>query len=470
MDSIAYNVVALVLVAGVVAGIRLMSSPKTAVAGNLLGAVSMLGAILMTLVAQGLVERGVLWLCLGIGGGLGWLLAAKVAMIQMPQLIALFNGLGGGASALVPLVLFFDAEGPIGLETRLTGSLALVVGGVTLSGSLVAAAKLSQRIPQRPIVLKAHGALASLTLIALGVLVTLNTLVPAGALSTSAVAAFAVALVFGVVFAIRVGGADMPITISLLNALSGVAAAIAGLAIHNPLLVSVGAVVGAAGLILTRIMCRAMNRSLFEVLTGSTTLSDTFRGPGRDTTQEPTPEPERTEEPPDTDASITAILKEADKVVIVPGYGMALAQAQYQVKELLDELENQGKEVAFAIHPVAGRMPGHMNVLLAEVDVPYEKLCEMDAMNPRFKETDLALVIGANDVVNTAAATAEGTPIYGMPILHVNEAKHVIVCNLDDRPGYAGVENTLYGHKNVTLVCGDAKETVRGLLAKLSGT
>ena len=269
---------------------------------------------------------------------------------------------------------------------------------------------------------------------------------------------------FGVLFTIRIGGADMPITISLLNSLSGLAASIAGFALRNPLLVVAGAIVGAAGLVLTQHMCRAMNRSLLNVLTGRTTAGPQApveagaQGAPAARTDEARPAP-----------SVAVTLAQAHTVVIVPGYGMALSQAQRQVKDLSDELEARGKEVRFAIHPVAGRMPGHMNVLLAEVDVPYNKLCEMDAINPEFEQTDLVVVVGANDVINPAAATAVGTPIYGMPILHVTDAKRIIICNKDTQPGYAGVDNPLYTHDNVTLLLGDAKETVARLAGELNG-
>jgi NAD(P) transhydrogenase subunit beta len=412
-----------------------------------------------------------LWLSMAVGAAGGSLLAAKVAMIQMPQLVALLNGLGGGASAIVGLVVLSNDCGTIDVITRSAGAVALSIGGITVGGSAIAAGKLDQRIRQRPIVLKGHTAYAICTL-------ALAILGVAGAVAASpetiahvSVCALLVALCFGVLFTIRVGGADMPIAISLLNSLSGVAASIAGLAIRNPLLVVVGAIVGTAGLVLTQIMCRAMNRSLLQVLMGRTTIaSPEPRAPTRREEHAP-PEDETATEAADArtehGGSIASILQQAHRVVIVPGYGMALAQAQLQVRELIDRLEADGKEVRVAIHPVAGRMPGHMNVLLAEAGVPYEKLCEMDDINPELKTTDLVVVVGANDVVNPAAATAEGTPIYGMPILRVSEAKHVIVCNKDTQPGYAGVDNPLYGYANVTLLLGDAAETVAKLVERL---
>ena len=466
MDILAYRICAFFLIGGFVLGIKWMSSPKTAVRGNGLGAICMLGIIVLTLLSNGIIGHKTLWLSMAIGSVIGYFFAASVAMIQMPQLVALFNGLGGGASAVVVLVMFFSNHGDLGLISKFAGCLALAIGAGTLSGSLIAAAKLARVISQRPILLKGHTAISMLTLIVLGVLIILSPLVSISFIAPLFILTF-LALFFGVFFAIRIGGADMPVAISLLNSLSGIAAAITGFAINNPILVAVGAIVGAAGLMLTRIMCRAMNRRLFEVLTGKTSLATTKQGPPTAEKEEAKTEWEGTESPLEKGGQTAAILQEAKKIVIVPGYGMALAQAQYQVKQLLEALEKQDKEVKFAIHPVAGRMPGHMNVLLAEVDVPYEQLCEMDEVNPEFEETDVVIVVGANDVVNPAAGTAEGTPIYGMPILEVYRSRHVIVCNLDAQPGYAGVENTLYGRENVTLCLGDAKDTVRDLVEEL---
>lgn len=260
----------------------------------------------------------------------------------------------------------------------------------------------------------------------------------------------------------------MPITISLLNSFSGVAGAIAGMAIGDILLVAIGGIVGASGLLLTQIMCRAMNRHLMDILLGKTSAG--AAPSAEDTVEKPTdPEPAaESVQAGQPDSSPAALLKSARRVVIIPGYGMALAQAQHLVKQLSDRLETNGAEVKFAIHPVAGRMPGHMNVLLCEADVPYDKLYEMDAINPEFGETDVAIIIGANDVVNPAAREAEGTPIYGMPVLNADQAKHIIICNYDLKPGYAGVENPLYSRKEgVTLLLGDAGETLRGMLESI---
>ena len=460
MERTIYIAVSIVLCALVLLGIRWMSSPRTAVRGNRLSAVSMLAAVLLVLWTEKIISLPLLWAGIVIGGAIGYYLAVRATMLQMPQMVALLNGLGGGASALVALIEIVAKYAAMAPFNRVSSQLALIVGGVTLSGSIVAALKLDRRIAQRPVVLRGHsflagGSIALMLALAAAALFAGNS--PATAFS---VAVVLVALIYGILMAIRVGGADMPITISLLNSFSGLAGAICGFTIEEPLLVAVGAIVGASGLILTQIMCRAMNRSLAHVLSGSIAAYQPGAG-------EAAPE---SEEKPETGEEISykQILAQARKVIIVPGYGMALAQAQGKVKELFDFWEARGVEVKFAIHPVAGRMPGHMNVLLAEVDIPYDRLCEMEQINPEFATADLAVVVGACDVVNPAANTVEGTPIYGMPVLKVEEAKHVFVYNLDLKPGYSGVDNPLYKMKHVRLCLGDAKETLAGLLEELA--
>jgi NAD(P) transhydrogenase subunit beta len=450
-----YEIVAIILSLLVLLGIKLMSSPKTAVYGNQISALSMLSAIILVLVYNEIISMPLLWVAILIGGIIGYIIAKKVNMIQMPQMVALLNGLGGGTSAIVALVEIFERYENMIYFERITSQLALIVGGITLSGSLIAAAKLDRKIPQKPVVLKGHSILLNISLIVLCVLAIFGTLNNYSMIDIISISALFISILFGILFSIRVGGADMPITISLLNSCSGLAGAICGFTIGDPLLVSVGAIVGASGIILTQIMCKAMNRSLMDVLKGSHIADKTFTGEiiavsvERDTQEEK--------------KSVHDILQEAKKVIIVPGYGMALAQAQYLVKQLTDKLESEGKDVKFAIHPVAGRMPGHMNVLLAEVDIPYEKLWDMDNINPEFEETDLTIVIGACDVVNPAASYAEGTPIYGMPVLDVDKSKYVIVCNMDTKPGYSGVENPLYNMNNVTMLLGNAAETLKKL-------
>lgn len=460
MNFSGYEIFSLSLSIVILIGIKLMSSPKTAMQGNRLGAIAMLAAIVLVLVYNEIISLPILWIAMVLGGIIGYVLAVKVAMIQMPQMVSLLNGLGGGASALVALVLIFDGNAQTGFFSQFSSQLALAVGGVTFSGSLIAAAKLDRRLHQQPITFKGHSFFTLTCLVILVLLIIVGAIVVNfESITTITLIILLLSLAYGILFAIRVGGADMPITISLLNSYSGLAAAICGWAIAEPLLVSVGAIVGASGIILTQIMCKAMNRPLSDVLNGSTLTAVSNNGQDKVQTEKSLQQPEVEEQEMDP----VCLLKNSKKVIVVPGYGMALAQAQHQVKRLADILEAEGKDVSFAIHPVAGRMPGHMNVLLAEVDIPYEKLKEMDEVNPEFIETDVAIVIGACDVVNPAAISAEGTPIYGMPILRVDEAKNVIVCNLDTKPGYSGVENPLYQQPNVLLLLGNATETIEQL-------
>ena len=492
-------IISAVLAVLVLAGISMMSKVRTAVAGNLLSAFAMLCGIVATLLFAGVVSVWTIYVSILIGALIGSLLAARVQMIQMPQTVALFNGLGGGASALVGLL---SVQGD-GAFVRFTALLAVAVGMVTLVGSLVAAGKLHRVLPQKPVVWKGH-ALCTLLFLALTLAFVVAGLFVEGAgLTVCLVGAFVSASLFGLWFSLRVGGADMPITISLLNSLSGVAGSIAGMAVGDVFLVAVGGIVGASGLLLTQIMCRAMNRKLMSILTGGTMTPPAPQTPVIDDNENEelirrimdlekkikeleamvadlearvqaldgqlNAAPAATPAPAEEAPTAVSVLSKAKDVIIVPGYGMALAQAQHQVRQLADKLESRGARVRFAIHPVAGRMPGHMNVLLAEADVDYEKLYEMDAINDDFKNADAVVVIGANDVLNPAARNAVGTPIYGMPVLNVDQAPEVIVCNFDLKPGYAGVENPIYSReKGVYLELGDAKETLMRLMAGMA--
>jgi len=460
MSDVLYTTGILACVVGVIAGIRLMNFAHTAVWGNLLGACSLGIGVLLTLVHENLLAHPLIWAAIVPGVLLGSLLALVARTIQMPQTVALLNGLGGAASALVGLAILLAPE-MSHINERGASALALIVGAITFSGSLIAAGKLAGVVSQKPVRIPNYR-LYSVMFAAVLALLFLWMTFKAGTLSP--MVALLLALGIGVLFAIRIGGADMPITISLLNSMSGISAAIAGFAVNNMLLVAVGAIVGAAGFILTRIMCAAMNRSLSQILAGATTtagMSATAAVPEEETTTE--------EHAASAEPDVGEVLAAAQSIIIVPGYGMALSQAQGQVKRLSDALQAHGKTVKFAIHPVAGRMPGHMHVLLAEVDISYDMLFEMDAINDEFAKTDIALVVGANDVVNPAASTAENTPIYGMPILSAGKARHVIVCNLDDKPGYAGVPNSLYKQSNVIFWEGDATETLQRLLDLLGG-
>lgn len=464
MSNVLYYIICVVLIIGILAGIAMMSRVKTAVWGNRISALCTAAAVLLTLAYYGIVSDWLLWVCIAIGLAVGLVWAYRIKMIEMPQVVALFNGFGGAASALVAIVVLNNAA--VGFA-RYTAALALVIGIVTLTGSLIAAGKLHKLLAQRPVIWKAHQAI---TLISLAGALVFMLLLALGVLPHAAAVLLCVVLsgFFGIAFAIRVGGADMPITISLLNSLSGVAGAIAGMAVSDILLVAVGGVVGASGLLLTQIMCRAMNRSLTDILLGKTSVAHKPQETPAPASSAPQSEPAEEAAPASAAADPAVILREAKDVIIIPGYGMALAQAQGLVKQLADQLEANGCQVRYAIHPVAGRMPGHMNVLLAEVDVPYDQLYEMEQINDDFAACDVTVIIGANDVVNPAARSAEGTPIYGMPVLNAEQAPQVIICNYDLQPGYAGVENPLYSKTSgVTLLLGDAAETLRQLLEKL---
>ena len=462
-DSLYYLFCGLCVVA-VLLGINLMSKVKSSVLGNGLSAAAMVLAIGLICITRGGVA-GIfviiaLIVALAAGVVVGVYGAMKAKMIDMPQIIALLNGLGGAASALVAAVT--AVNGAASLFEGFTAGLALAIGALTFTGSLIAAGKLARILDAKPKSLPNHSTIMAVLAVVCVVGIVLQT-------ATSGAWAVLVALVslaIGVVFVMRVGGADMPITISLLNALSGVAGGIAGMAINEPLLVAVGGIVGASGLILTQDMCKAMNRKLVTILSGKTTVS----APAAVVAQQEAPE-ETAEEPAClTEEVVGVTLQTAKKVIIVPGYGMALSQAQADVAALASALEKKGAEVKFAIHPVAGRMPGHMSVLLCEADIDYDKLFMLEDINEEFASCDIVVVIGANDVTNPAANTAEGTPIYGMPVLNVEEAPMAVFCNFDTKPGYAGVPNPLYEAENVLLMLGDAKASVQKLLSYAEGS
>ena len=463
----------------VLAGLWMMSRVSSSVNGNRTSILAMILAILVAFWGHGMVPLLCTLFFILIGLVIGFMMARKVKMIEMPEMVGLLNGLGGGASALVGIVTLMGITSPevsitsagmhadsfsLGAFESSTGVLAVIVGMITLVGSLIAAGKLHRVIDGRPKVIKNHSLYLTIALALCGVFFIWSFFgVNDGNAAWIVCLSVLFAALFGGLFTIRVGGADMPITISLLNSLSGVAGSIAGMAIGNVMLVAIGGIVGASGLLLTQIMCRAMNRSLGDILLGKTAAP---AGKKTAAAKAATPAAAPAAPAAKKEASLPEILHDAKRVIIVPGYGMALAQAQHQVKQLADTLRRNGAEVRFAIHPVAGRMPGHMNVLLAEADVPYDDLFEMERINDDFKETDLVIVIGANDVLNPAAREAEGTPIYGMPVLNVDQAKHIIICNYDLKPGYAGVENPLYTRKEgVTMCLGDAKETVADLVS-----
>lgn len=477
MSETLYYIICVLLSVAVLTGISFMSKVKTAVAGNLISAVSVLLGIIITLIYKDIFSAWTVYIFMLIGVLIGSALALRVKMIQMPQLVALLNGVGGLASALVGTLSLLGIGNLINeypVFVSVTSVLAIVVGLVTLFGSLVAAGKLHKLLPQKPVVWKNHS-----TVVTSFVVILICTIIYSAFTSNTSIVLFVsivISSLFGYAFAIRVGGADMPITISLLNSLSGVAGAIAGMAVNDLMLVSVGGIVGASGLFLTQIMCKAMNRSLGDILLGKTSVDKNKTKADIQFVEESTVVETAEEEVHETEDNSLIIkrdegkiIRSAKSVIIVPGYGMALAQAQHLVRALSDKFEENGAEVKFAIHPVAGRMPGHMNVLLAEADVPYEKLFEMDAVNDEFAETDVVIVIGANDVINPAARDAKDTPIYGMPVLDVDHAKEIFICNFDLQPGYAGVDNPLYKRKEgVYLLLGDAKESISDLIDRFS--
>jgi NAD(P) transhydrogenase subunit beta len=458
----------LLIILLLIVGIRLFHRPKEARAGNMINALALLAAFLLVLYRYRIVEPGIVVIALLAGSVVGVIVAMRVNMIQIPAMVAFQHGAGGIAAFLVSLVELSRSTANLTSFGKISGVLGLIIGAATFSGSMIASGKLANRINQKPIVLPQHSILllvvALLTLI---VGVFAGTLEPLPGMWLLLVL-LALAILLGIVFSIRIGGADMPVLISFLNATAGAAAAFCGAVIQERLLIACGATVAASGSILTHVMCKAMNRSLVNVFAGT-------KGAPSDRAAAPMmPEVAEVDAAIEAEAAQSPLeaavekLKIAKKVVIIPGYGMALAQAQFKVVELARRLEERGAEVKFAIHPVAGRMPGHMNVLLAEAEVDYDKLVEMETINPEFKSVDVALIVGSCDVVNPAAITEEGTPISGMPILMAQEAKSAIVCNLDERPGYSGVENPLYQLPTTIMLLGDAKITLPDLIEGLT--
>lgn len=455
-----------------IVGIKRLGRVRTARGANQLAALAMLLAVVGTLLEVGFVDYR--WIVGGaaVGGLVGAIAALTLPMTSMPELVALFNGTGGAASGLVALSVYWsqgvenNASGPaaaaLGSAEAAAVVLSVVVGGITLTGSLVAWGKLSGLLRKGAAILVPgrHALNALLALAAVGLGYYFGFVGDTAELGVqSLLAVTAVSLILGITLTIPIGGADMPVVVSLLNSYSGVAASMTGFVIGNNLLIIAGAMVGAAGIILTQIMCAAMNRSLFSVLVGG--FGATAGGGGSSGSSEY--------------ANVTSsgaeeaamMLEAAERVVFVPGYGLAVAQAQHAVRELAGLLIKRGVHVSYAIHPVAGRMPGHMNVLLAEADVPYEQLIEMDQANAEFKHSDVSIVLGANDVVNPVAAHDKSSPIYGMPILNVHESKSVFIVKRSLGVGYAGIKNELFEYDNAMMVFGDAKKVLQGMIQEL---
>jgi proton-translocating NAD(P)+ transhydrogenase subunit beta len=467
-------------------GLRGLSGPTTAVRGNRVAAVGMAIAVVATLLKPSEGNWGLVALGIALGVVVGVPAARQVKMTAMPQMVALFNGVGGGAVALISWVEFRSHGSTYGSHTVVTtfesgpfvehavvhtGALptyvaifsvfAAIVGSVSFWGSNIAFGKLQEILPGRPITLGAGQQVVNLVLVVLALAAGVDLV--AGAHSELLfVGLLIVAALLGNFVVLPIGGADMPVVISLLNAFTGLSAAATGMALNNPALIVAGMIVGASGSILTNLMANAMNRSIPSIVAGG------FGGGGAVAGAEGAGEHQGTVR--STSAADAAIqLAYASRVVVVPGYGMAVAQAQHAVRELTKELEQRGVEVSYAIHPVAGRMPGHMNVLLAEADVPYDQLKEMDDANPEFQRTDVSLVIGANDVTNPAAKNTPSSPIYGMPILEVADSRSVIVIKRSMNPGFAGIENELYFDPKTSMLFGDAKSAVSEIAAELAG-
>ncbi len=421
----------------------------------------MLIAMVVTLLAGGIVSWTEIVAGMVLGGGLGLWMARAVQMTSMPQMVALLNGFGGAASVLVAGAELLKARlagEPIPIETGITIQLSLLIGAVTFTGSLIAWAKLQEVMTGKPITFPLQKVVNALVFLAIAGLGTMQVVTPVSQLGPF-YAVIGLSLVLGVMLVIPIGGADMPVVIALLNSYSGLAAAMTGFVINNHVLIIAGALVGSSGIILSQIMCKAMNRSLANVLFGAFGGDATGAGGGKSTeglsVRSVTPE----------DAAVQ--LAYAQSVIVVPGYGLAVAQAQHAVRELAELIEKNGGEVRYAIHPVAGRMPGHMNVLLAEANVPYDKLYDMDQINDQFEQCDVALVIGANDVVNPAARSDPTSPIYGMPILDVDKARSIIVMKRSMKPGFAGIENELFYHPRTAMLFGDAKASLTKLISEI---
>lgn len=438
-------------------GLKRLSRPRTAVHGNLLGSAGMLVAVVVTLIGFDLVNLPVIVAGIALGSAVGAVLATRVAMTGMPQLVALFNGFGGLASLLVGAAVLQGqlGDGTIATTALVTGALTVGIGAITFTGSVIAFAKLQELLKSSPnaSLLRAANVIFIGLAVVLGVLLTLSP--SSGWLWLLTL----VTLLAGLTLVLPIGGADMPVVIALLNSMSGLAASTTGFVLENPLLIIAGALVGASGLILTFIMCRAMNRTLGNVLFGS--IEATSGGADADSVYEGKVTSSSAEE-------VALLLDSAEKVAIIPGYGMAVAQAQHAVRDLTRVLEERGAEVLFGIHPVAGRMPGHMNVLLAEAEIPYEQLKEMDQINSSFPQVDLAIVLGANDVVNPEARENPDSPIAGMPIIDVDKARTVVVIKRSLSPGFAGIPNPLFALDNTLMLFGDGREAVEGISSAMA--
>ena len=438
-------------------GLKKLSSPATARTGNALSGLAMFLAVLVTIVGRTSVTWE--WIVIGVAIGvvIGSMSAYFIKMTAMPQMVAIFNGFGGGASGLVAYLEYYNNSGGLVTPaTSLSVMISVIIGAITFMGSFIAFGKLQGFIPSRPILFPIRNIINGVILIA--TLSTILWILVDNTHLTPIYAAITFSLILGVLLIIPIGGADMPVVVALLNSYSGIAAAATGFVLENTILIIAGSLVGASGIILTRIMTKAMNRSLANVMLGGFGSQD---GSSSSVLQK--------EERPVSAASasdVAMILEYARSVIIVPGYGLAVAQAQHQLRELSDLLKPKGVSIKYAIHPVAGRMPGHMNVLLAEANVPYDELKDIDEINGEFQRTDVAIVVGANDVTNPVARTDSSSPIFGMPILNVDQAQTVIVLKRSMASGFAGVENELFHLEKTLMLFGDAKNSIEEVISE----
>jgi H+-translocating NAD(P) transhydrogenase subunit beta len=469
------------IIAVFIFGIKGFRTPPEALTGNRLAAVAMAAAFILLLSRHQLFKPETVVLALAIGAGGGWFWAMRVNMTQIPAMVAFQNGAGGCAAMLVSFIELTRAGMALGALNQFFAAVGLIAGAVTFSGSMVAAGKLSGSLGSTPVFLPRHNHLLAGLCAAICLLGLYVGLIASTAMVFFSVMVIISALSLGIIFSVRIGGADMPVLISFLNATTGLAAAFCGIVVENRLLIACGAMVAASGYILTHKMCLAMNRDLKNVFLGRILPSKSPEQPEDDKPSphdvqppEDSPVPDEAmedkpkETPQDPFQLALEALNSAESVIIIPGYGMALAQAQFNLVTLGNRLEKLEKTVKYAIHPVAGRMPGHMNVLLAEADIDYDNLYDLDTINPEFSSTDVALIVGACDVVNPAANLADNSPISGMPILNAQEAGKVIICNLDTQPGYSGVDNPLYRQPGVILLLGNAKDSLAKLLESLA--
>lgn len=472
MDSGWHLLIDFVIIAILILGIWQFKTPRGARTGNLTAALALLCALGVVWYSDPILEPATVVLALAVGGSIGCLVAMRVNMIQIPAMVAFQHGAGGIAAFLTSFVELTRDRSHLLAVGQLSGVLGIIIGAATFSGSMVASAKLAGVVRQTPTFLPKHNWILAAILVAIVALGVLAATTAGSLLLYGSLALILLSILLGAVFAVRIGGADMPVLISFLNATAGLAASFCGIIIQNRLLVACGATVAASGSILTHVMCQAMNRNLLKVLVAADSKPETVAVGIREGANSPRPssvaaEPGESQGQAPLSRAVEAA-KNAKKVIIIPGYGMALAHAQFEVVKVANRLRDLGKEVKFAIHPIAGRMPGHMHVLLAEAEADSDILFDLPEINAEFPEADLALVVGACDVINPAAINVEGTPISGMPILAAYEAKQVLVCNLDERPGYSGVQNPLYANPKTILMFGDAKATLSQLLRALN--